>query len=119
MSRLSTICPGRMLISVNTVSEEFVGGPTVLGGLAAYAKVEYLPFSIDVAESSARTVHPEIQIARLSWTTKQGLVAWLLFYGAPGETRTPGLLVRSYAVSCPLVSALYCLVRDASSVRRE
>ena len=66
MSRLSTICPGRMLISVNTLSEEFVGGPTVLGGLAAYAKVEYLPFSIDVAESNARTIHPEIQIAQLS-----------------------------------------------------
>jgi hypothetical protein len=46
VSRLSTICPGRMLISVNTLSEEFVGGPTVLGGLAAYAKVEYLPFGV-------------------------------------------------------------------------
>ena len=40
-------------------------------------KVEYVPFRIDVAESNARTIHPEIQMARLSCTTKQGLDEWL------------------------------------------
>ena len=92
--RLSTIRPGRMLISMNTVSEEFVGGPTVLVGLAAYAKVEYLPFSTEVAEANARTIHPDIQIARLSCTTKEGLDAWLRWIDARALSGTKAELVR-------------------------
>jgi hydrogenase nickel incorporation protein HypB len=42
----------------------------------------YVPFSIDVAEANARTIHPEIQIARLSCTTKQGLDEWLRWIDA-------------------------------------
>ena len=42
----------------------------------------YVPFNIGVAIANARTVHPEIQIARLSCTTKQGLDEWLRWIDA-------------------------------------
>ena len=42
----------------------------------------YVPFHIDVAEANARTIHPEIQIARLSCTTKEGLDEWLHWINA-------------------------------------
>jgi len=37
----------------------------------------YVPFQPDVAEANARSVHPDIEIVRVSSTMKTGLDAWL------------------------------------------
>jgi hydrogenase nickel incorporation protein HypB len=42
----------------------------------------YVPFQIDVAEANARTIHPGIEIVRLSCTTKSGVDAWLRWVDA-------------------------------------
>ena len=58
----------------------------------------YVPFSIDVAEANARTIHPDIQIARLSCTTREGLDAWLRWIdaralsGTKAEPQAPQLV---------------------------
>jgi hypothetical protein len=49
----------------------------------------------------------------------QNQLIWKYFSGAPAGTRTPGLLVRSYAVTLPPSFTAYCFVRDAASLRAE
>jgi len=42
----------------------------------------YVPFRPEVAEANARSIHPEIEIVRLSCTTKVGVDRWLQWIDA-------------------------------------
>ena len=78
-----------VLLSVTEGEEKPLKYPGIFfkSALMALTKIDllpYVPFRPELAEANARSIHPEIEIVRLSSTTKVGLNGWLQWI----ETRT-------------------------------
>jgi len=71
-----------VLLSVTEGEEKPLKYPGIFfkSALMALTKIDllpYVPFRPELAEANARSIHPEIEIVRLSSTTKVGLNGWL------------------------------------------
>ena len=71
-----------MLLSVAEGEEKPLKYPGIFfkSDLMAMTKIDllpYVPFQPDVAEANARSIHPDIEIVRVSSTLKTGLDRWL------------------------------------------
>jgi hydrogenase nickel incorporation protein HypB len=71
-----------VLLSVTEGEEKPLKYPGIFfkADLMALTKIDllpYVPFHADVAEANARTIHPEIEIVRVSSLTKTGMDGWL------------------------------------------
>ena len=71
-----------VLLSVAEGEEKPLKYPGIFfkSSLMALTKIDllpYVPFQPDIAEANARSVHPDIEIIRLSSAVKTGLDAWL------------------------------------------
>jgi hydrogenase nickel incorporation protein HypB len=47
----------------------------------------YVPFNADLAVSNAKSIHPEIEVVRLSATTGEGFGAWMSWLFARQKAR--------------------------------
>jgi len=76
-----------VLLSVTEGEEKPLKYPGIFfkSALMAMTKIDllpYVPFRPELAEANARSIHPEIEIVRLSSTTKVGLNGWLQWIDA-------------------------------------
>jgi len=76
-----------VLLSVTEGEEKPLKYPGIFfkSALMAMTKIDllpYVPFRPELAEANARSIHPDIEIVRLSSTTKVGLDGWLQWIDA-------------------------------------
>jgi hydrogenase nickel incorporation protein HypB len=76
-----------VLLSVTEGEEKPLKYPGIFfkSALMAMTKIDllpYVPFNPDLAEENARSIHPEIEIVRLSSTTRVGIDGWLQWIDA-------------------------------------